>query len=149
MSLDFTTRPEIRGTFGAVATTHWITSAVAMSVLERGGNAFDAATSAGFVLQIVEPHLVGPGGEVPIILKRWDAPAPIVICGQGPYPEAVTPRLRQAYAIGRYWISLRMLGKSRHRFSEKNLRKMNRSRAHADSTESGCALGIVVEQGRD
>ena len=39
MQPDFTTRPEIRGTFGAVATTHWIASAVAMSVLERGGNA--------------------------------------------------------------------------------------------------------------
>ncbi len=91
MSLEFTTRPEIRGTFGAVATTHWIASTVAMSVLERGGNAFDAAAAAGFVLQIVEPHLVGPGGEVPIILKRADAPEPIVICGQGPYPEAATP----------------------------------------------------------
>jgi gamma-glutamyltranspeptidase/glutathione hydrolase len=88
---DFTTRPEIRGTFGAVATTHWIASAVAMSVLERGGNAFDAGAAAGFVLQIVEPHLVGPGGEVPIILKRWDAADPIVICGQGPYPMTATP----------------------------------------------------------
>ena len=91
MPLEFTTRPEIRGTFGAVATTHWIASTVAMSVLERGGNAFDAAAAAGFVLQIVEPHLVGPGGEVPIVLKRADAPEPIVICGQGPYPEAATP----------------------------------------------------------
>lgn len=91
MQSGFTTRPEIRGTFGAVATTHWIASAVAMSVLERGGNAFDAAAAAGFVLQIVEPHLVGPGGEVPIILKQHDAPAPVVICGQGPYPAAATP----------------------------------------------------------
>ena len=87
---EFTTRPEIRGTFGAVATTHWIASAVAMAILERGGNAFDAAAAAGFVLQIIEPHLVGPGGEVPIILKRHDAPAPVVICGQGPYPAAAT-----------------------------------------------------------
>ena len=90
MQSDFTTRPEIRGTFGAVATTHWIASAVAMSVLERGGNAFDAAAAAGFVLQVIEPHLVGPGGEVPIILKRQDAPEPIVICGQGPYPAGAT-----------------------------------------------------------
>lgn len=87
----FTTRPEIRGSFGAVATTHWIASAVAMSVLERGGNAFDAAVAAGFTLQIVEPHLNGPGGEVPIILKRHDQPAPLVICGQGPMPLAATP----------------------------------------------------------
>ena len=87
----FTTRPEIRGTFGAVATTHWIASAVAMAALERGGNAFDAAAAAGFVLQLIEPHLVGPGGEVPIILKVHDAPAPVVICGQGPYPAAATP----------------------------------------------------------
>ena len=91
MALDFTTRPEMRGTFGAVATTHWIASAVAMSVLERGGNAFDATAAAGFVLQIVEPHLVGPGGEAPIILKRAEAPEPIVICGQGPYPQDATP----------------------------------------------------------
>ena len=26
----FTTRPEIRGTFGVVATTHWLASSVAM-----------------------------------------------------------------------------------------------------------------------
>src|SRR3984957_2770272 len=87
----FTTRPEIRGTFGAAATTHWIASAVAMAALERGGNAFDAAVAAGFVLQIIEPHLVGPGGEVPIIVKAHDAPAPVVICGQGPYPAAASP----------------------------------------------------------
>ena len=54
-----------------VACTHWLASAAGMSVLERGGNAADAAVAAGFVLQVVEPHLNGPGGEVPILL--WDA----------------------------------------------------------------------------
>ena len=95
---DFTTRPEIRGTFGAVATTHWIASAVAMAALERGGNAFDAAATAAFVLQVIEPHLVGPGGEVPIILKTPDAAAPVVICGQGPYPATAT--LERFAALG-------------------------------------------------
>ncbi len=86
----FTTRPELRGTFGMVSSTHWIASQTAMAVLERGGNAFDAAVAAGFVLQVVEPHLNGPGGEVPIIL--WDArrAAVEVICGQGPAPKAAT-----------------------------------------------------------
>jgi gamma-glutamyltranspeptidase / glutathione hydrolase len=86
----FTTRPELRGTFGAIAATHWLASAAGMAVLERGGNAFDAAVTAGFVLQVVEPHLNGPGGEVPIILKRADADDPIVICGQGTYPAGAT-----------------------------------------------------------
>ena len=34
----FTTRPELVGTFGVVTTTHWLGSAVGMSVLEKGGN---------------------------------------------------------------------------------------------------------------
>ena len=35
----FTTRPELTGDFGMVASTHWLASATGMSVLERGGNA--------------------------------------------------------------------------------------------------------------
>ena len=86
----FTTRPEIRGTFGVVSSTHWLASQSAMAVLERGGNAFDAAAAGGFVLQVVEPHLNGPGGEVPIVL--WDARRKKVevICGQGPAPAAAS-----------------------------------------------------------
>ena len=66
----FTTRPELQGTFGMVASTHWLASAVGMAVLERGGNAFDAAVAAGFTLQVVEPHLNGPGGDLPIVFWR-------------------------------------------------------------------------------
>ena len=86
----FTTRPEIEGTFGVVATTHWIATAVGMSVLEKGGNAFDAAAAAAFTLQVVEPHLNGPGGDVPVILYDVKHGKPQVICGQGPAPAAAT-----------------------------------------------------------
>jgi len=86
----FTTRPELRGTFGAVASTHWLASAAGMGVLERGGNAFDAAVAAGFVLQVVEPHLNGPGGDAPILACPAGAAEPVVICGQGPSPAAAT-----------------------------------------------------------
>ncbi len=87
----FTTRPEIAGTFGVVATTHWIASAVAMAVLERGGNAFDAAAAAGFTLQVAEPHLNGPGGDAPIIIHDAKADRQYVICGQGVSPSTATP----------------------------------------------------------
>ena len=86
----FTTRPELRGTFGMVASTHWLASAAGMAVLERGGNAFDAAVAAGFTLQVVEPHLNGPGGEVPAVLYSVDRGEPLVLCGQGVAPAAAT-----------------------------------------------------------
>lgn len=94
----FTTRPDIRGTFGAVATTHWLATHTGMAVLERGGNAFDAAVAAGFVLQIVEPHLNGPGGDLPAIVFRAGAGSPDVICGQGPFPARAT--VERLTAIG-------------------------------------------------
>jgi gamma-glutamyltranspeptidase/glutathione hydrolase len=86
----FTTRPELRGTFGMVASTHWLASAAGMAVLEHGGNAFDAAVAAGFALQVVEPHLNGPGGEVPILLVHAGSANIEGICGQGVAPAKAT-----------------------------------------------------------
>jgi gamma-glutamyltranspeptidase / glutathione hydrolase len=86
----FTTRPEIEGTFGVVASTHWIATAVGMGILERGGNAFDAGVATAFTLQIVEPHLNGPGGDVPIMVHDTQRRRTEVICGQGPAPAGAT-----------------------------------------------------------
>ncbi len=86
----FTTRPEIEGTFGVVTSTHWIATAVGMATLEKGGNAFDAACATAFTLQVVEPHLNGPGGDVPAILFDVRKGAVEVICGQGPAPAGAT-----------------------------------------------------------
>ena len=80
----FTTRPEIEGTFGVVATTHWIASAVGMGILEKGGNAFDAACATAFTLQVIEPHLNGPGGDVPVILYDVKRGKPKSFAGRGP-----------------------------------------------------------------
>src|SRR5436305_6269705 len=86
----FTTRPELDGTFGVVAATHWIATAVGMATLEKGGNAFDAAVATAFTLQVVEPHLNGPGGDVPVIVHDVRKRKVEVGCGQGPAPAAAT-----------------------------------------------------------
>jgi gamma-glutamyltranspeptidase / glutathione hydrolase len=73
-----------------VASTHWLASAAGMAVLERGGNAFDAAAAAGFTLQVVEPHLNGPGGDLPAVFWSADRGEPLVLCAQGVAPAAAT-----------------------------------------------------------
>ncbi|MFC4671344.1 gamma-glutamyltransferase family protein [Seohaeicola nanhaiensis] len=88
--MSFTTRPEICGTFGAVASTHWIASAVGMRMLELGGTAADAAAAMGFTLNVVEPHLNGPLGDMPAMIWPAGADHPLVICGQGVAPAGAT-----------------------------------------------------------
>ncbi|WP_344094735.1 gamma-glutamyltransferase family protein [Microbacterium deminutum] len=72
------------------ASTHWLATASAQAVLERGGNAFDAVVAGAFVLHVVEPHLNGPGGDLVGIFATADAAAPTVLMGQGHAPEAAT-----------------------------------------------------------
>jgi gamma-glutamyltranspeptidase/glutathione hydrolase len=78
------------GTFGMVASTHWLASAAGMAELEKGGNAFDAVVAVGFALHVVEPHLNGPGGDLPLIFAKATDAAPTVLCGQGPAPARAT-----------------------------------------------------------
>src|SRR5256885_3595054 len=73
-----------------VASTHWRASAAGLAVPGRGGTASDAAVAAGFALQVVEPHLNGPGGDLPAILYDAQHDEVVVVCGQGPAPQAAT-----------------------------------------------------------
>ncbi|MEO0681270.1 MAG: gamma-glutamyltransferase, partial [Pseudomonadota bacterium] len=86
----FTTRPEIKGRFGVVASTHWLATAVGMGVLERGGNAADAAVATGLTLTVVEPHLNGVGGDLPLMLWKAGEDLPRVLCAQGPAPAGAS-----------------------------------------------------------
>src|SRR3954469_14908694 len=73
-----------------VASTHWLATAAGMAVLEAGGNAFDSAVATGLALQVVEPHLNGPGGEVPVLYARGDTGESAVLSGQGVAPAGAT-----------------------------------------------------------
>lgn len=95
----FTTRPEILGTFGVVTSTHWMASATGMAMLEKGGNAFDACIAAAFVLQIVEPHLVGPSGDMPAVFYSAATKKVEVLCAQGPSPQAATIEAYKALGL--------------------------------------------------
>jgi len=88
--MTFTTRPELQGSFGMVASTHWLASAAGMKILEAGGNAFDAAVATGFVLNVVEPQLVGPLGDMPALIWPSGEDAPRMICGQATAPAGAT-----------------------------------------------------------
>ncbi|MFI6582803.1 gamma-glutamyltransferase family protein [Embleya sp. NPDC050493] len=84
-------RPELHGNACAVSSTHWLASAAGMAMFDRGGNAFDAATAAALVIQVVEPHLNGPGGDVPIMVYDAATGSTRIVCGQGPMPRQATP----------------------------------------------------------
>src|SRR4051812_50097294 len=97
------TKHEQRGAHGAAASTHYLGTATAMAVLARGGNAFDAVVAAGFVLQVVEPHMCGPGGEVPAVFVTAEDPTPRGLCGQGGVPAGgppPPPRRRAGVGLG-------------------------------------------------
>ncbi|WP_443076323.1 gamma-glutamyltransferase family protein [Streptomyces sp. NBC_01716] len=85
----FQARPDLTGSFGMCASTHWLASSSAQAVLERGGNAFDAAFAAAFVLHVVEPHLNGPGGDLVALIAPAGSP-PRVLVGQGPAPKGAS-----------------------------------------------------------
>jgi gamma-glutamyltranspeptidase/glutathione hydrolase len=88
--MTFTTRPTLRGYGGAVSAGHYLATQAGAQVLADGGNAADAACAMGFALQVIEPHMNGPAGEVPILYYEASSQRVYAISGQGTAPAAAT-----------------------------------------------------------
>lgn len=77
---------------GAVATPHYLASAVGVGVLANGGNAVDAIVAANLALGVVAPYFCGYGGDLFAMVwdgRRADA-APLGYRSTGRSPEAAT-----------------------------------------------------------
>ena len=57
------TNPNMVGYTSSVVTNHWLASMVGRDILNKGGNAFDAACAVSFMLGVVEPQMSGIGGD--------------------------------------------------------------------------------------
>ncbi len=99
MAMAFSTRPTLRGFGGAVSAGHYLATQIGAQMLAEGGNAADAACAMGLAEQILEPHMNGPAGEVPILYREAGSDAVHAISGQGVAPAAAT--IEAVSALGR------------------------------------------------
>jgi gamma-glutamyltranspeptidase/glutathione hydrolase len=82
-------RPAVAGPSGGVSAGHPLTSAAALQVLLKGGNAFDAGVAALLAGGIVEQDLYSLGGEALVLVyPKGDGKVTSVV-GQGWAPHAV------------------------------------------------------------
>jgi gamma-glutamyltranspeptidase/glutathione hydrolase len=68
---------------GAVGTSQPLATGAALQVLERGGNAVDAAIAAAAVLNVTEPYMTGIGGDMFAILWSSEEQRLVGIDGSG------------------------------------------------------------------
>lgn len=86
----FTTRPAIMGQRSVVTSGHYLATAAGFRIMERGGNAIDAAAAMCFCLNLLEPHQCGIGGEVPTLIYSAKEQRTFAVSGVGWTPAAFT-----------------------------------------------------------
>jgi gamma-glutamyltranspeptidase/glutathione hydrolase len=77
--------------YGMVSTASGIATDAGVKILEKGGNAVDAAVAAAFCLGVAEPHASGIGGQSMVLLHLADSGRTIALDGSSRAPFAVSP----------------------------------------------------------
>ena len=83
-------RPMIMAAHGVVSSGHYLASEIGLRILQRGGNAMDAAAAVGFALAALQPHQNGIGGEAPVLVYSAADRRAYAISGHGTAPRAAT-----------------------------------------------------------
>lgn len=85
----------VQGKHGMVATSHTLASEVALEVLRNGGNAVDAAVTAGFALAVTQPRSGNIGGGGFMLFSPGDGSAPEAIDYREKAPAAASETMFQ------------------------------------------------------
>jgi gamma-glutamyltranspeptidase/glutathione hydrolase len=76
---------------GMVTSAHHRATAVGASILEKGGNATDAAVATAFALGVLEPQASGLGGQTSLLMYQADEKRTIAIDGSSRAPNRLEP----------------------------------------------------------
>ena len=85
----------VQGDQGMVATSHTLASEIAQRVLRNGGNAIDAAVTAGFALAVTQPRSGNIGGGGFLLYAPGDGSAPEAIDYRETAPAAASETMFQ------------------------------------------------------
>ena len=113
-----TRRPEAFGVRGMVASAHPVAAFIGMSVLQRGGNAFDAAIAVAAAEGVLLPMMCGLGGDAFVILH--DA--------------------RRREFVGFNGSGVAAAGATREYYTERGLKKMPLEGVHAVSVPGAVSV---------
>ncbi|MBW4706547.1 gamma-glutamyltransferase family protein [Roseobacter sp. YSTF-M11] len=85
----FPGRSPVLATNGMCATSHPLGAKVAVNILERGGNAMDAAIAGAIILGICEPQMTGIGGDCFVLWQEYGGGQIKALNGSGRAPAAL------------------------------------------------------------